>query len=125
MGKLEQGLFDLLGKGLNGWEVVQMSVLWFELLPKFLNRVVVRRIGRELEDLQPRRLLGKESFGLSAGMLCRSILNQHNVLGGVLQDTCEKGHVGSGVEAAFLPLIKETSGEVINQPKDFIAFAPA
>ena len=88
MGKLEQGLFDLLGKGLKGREVVQMSVLLFELLPKFLNRVVVRRIGRELEDLKPCRLLGKESFGLSAGMIFRSILNQHNVLG-----WCAPGHV--------------------------------
>jgi hypothetical protein len=125
MGKLEQGLFDLLGKGLKGREVVHMSVLLFELLPKFLNRVVVRRLGRELEDLKPCRLLGKDSVGLSAGLIFRSSRNQHTVLGGVLQDTCEKGHVGSGVEAAFLPLIKETPGEVITQPKDFIAFAPA
>jgi hypothetical protein len=40
----------------------------------------------------------------------------------VLQHTREKGNVGSGGEAAFLHLIKETPAEIINQPKDFIAF---
>jgi hypothetical protein len=62
IGKLEQGLFDRLGERLKGWEVVPMSVLLFDLLPTFLNRVVVRRIDWELEDLKPCRLLGKEGF---------------------------------------------------------------
>src|SRR5882672_12470366 len=98
-----------------------MGVVLLDLLPKFLNRVVVRRIGRELKDLQPCRLLGEKGFGLSAGVILRPILNQHDGVCGLLQYTCEKGNVGGGVEAAFLPVIKETSGEVLDQPKDFIA----
>src|SRR5918994_1757185 len=58
-------------------------------------------------------------------MILGPILNQHDVLGGVFQYTREKSNISGGVEAAFLPLIKETPGEVINQSKDFIAFALA
>ena len=42
-----------------------------------------------------------------------------------VQHTREKGNVGGGVEAAFLPLIKEAPREVLNQAEDFIAFALA
>ena len=100
-----------------------MSLLLFNLLPELLNRVIVWRIRRQLADLKPRRLLGKESFGLRACVIFRPILNQDNGLSGVLQHPCEKGNLGGGIEAAFLPLIKETPREVRNQPEDFIAFA--
>jgi hypothetical protein len=30
---------------------VQVRILLFDFLPQFLNRVIVRRIGRQLEDL--------------------------------------------------------------------------
>ena len=69
-----------------------MSVLLFDLLPELLNRVVVRRIGRQLDDLQPGRLLGEEGFGLGAGMILRPILNEDDGLGGLRQDTREKGN---------------------------------
>src|SRR5262245_22000278 len=58
-------------------------------------------------------------------MILRSILNQENGLGGLGQYPPEKGDVGSRVEAAFLPLIKEVACKVLNQPEDFIAFALA
>src|SRR5262245_7487451 len=125
IGKLEQGLLDLLRQCLKRRKVVQVDVLLFDLLPELLNWVVVRRIGRQLDDLQPCRLLGKESFGLGAGMILRPILNEDDRLGGLRQDTCEKGNVGSGVQAPVLPLIKEVPGEVIDQAEDFIAFALA
>ena len=76
IGKLEQGLLDLLRQGLKRRKVVQVGVLLFDLLPELLNRVVVRRIGRQLDDLQPGRLLGEEGFGLGAGMILRPILNE-------------------------------------------------
>ena len=64
-----------------------MGLLLFDLLPQLLNRVVVRRIGRQLEDLQPCGLLGEEGFGLGAGVIPRPILNQDDGLRGLLQHT--------------------------------------
>src|SRR6266487_1336273 len=123
IGKLEQCLLDLLGQRLKGREIMQVGVLLFDLLPQLLNWVVVWRIGRQLEDLQPCGLLGEEGLGLGTGMILRPILNQDDVLRGLLEHTREKGNVGRGVEAAFLPLIKEAPGEGINQAKDLVAFA--
>src|SRR5215467_568549 len=125
IGKLEQGLLDLLRQGLKRRKVVQMGVLLFDLLPELLNRVVVRRIGRQLDDLQPCRLPGEEGFGLGAGMILRPILNEDDGLCGLRQDTREKGNVGGRVEATVLPLIKEVPREVVDQTEDFIAFALA
>src|SRR5262249_2192543 len=102
-----------------------MCVLLFDLLPEFLNRVVVRRIGGQLEDLQPGSLLGKERFGLGTGVIPRSILNEDDRARGVPQYPLEKGNVRRGVEAAFLALIKEAPGKVLNQPEDFVAFTLA
>ena len=99
-----------------------MRILLFDLLPQLLNGVVVRRIRRQLEDLQPCRLLGKEGLGLGARVILCPILNQNNVLRGLREHPREKGNIGSRVEAAFLPLIKEAPGEVLNQAKDLVAF---
>src|SRR5262249_11506123 len=71
------------------------------------------------------RLLGEEGFGLGAGMILRPILNEDDRLGGLRQDTGEKGNVSGGVEAPILSLIKEVSRKVIDQAEDFIAFALA
>ena len=83
IGKLEQCLLDLLRQRLKGREVVQVGVLLFDLLPELLNRVVVRRIGRQLDDLQPGSLLGEEGFGLGTGMILRPILNEDDGLCGL------------------------------------------
>src|SRR5215471_793941 len=56
-------------------------------------------------------------------MILRPILNEDDGLGGLLQDTPEKGNVSSGVEATVLPLIKEVPREVIDQAEAFITFA--
>ena len=125
LGKGEQRLLDLLGQRLESREVVQMCVVLFDLLPELLNRVIVRRIGRQLEHVQPCGLLGEEGGGLRARMIPRPILNQDDRARSLLQHPLEKGNIGSGVEAAFLPLIKEAAREVLNQPEDFIAFALA
>ena len=123
--KLEQRLLDLLSQRLKSREVVQMGLLLFDLLPELFNRIVVRRIGRQLDDLQPCRLLGEEGFRLRAGVILCPILSEDDGLRGLLQDTREKGNVGGGVEATVLPLIKEVPGEVIDQAEDFVAFALA
>jgi hypothetical protein len=102
-----------------------MGLLLLDFLPQFLNRVVVRRIGGQLHNLQPWSLSGEERFRLGAGMIPRSILNQDNRMGRLLQHAREKGNVGCRIETAFLPLIKEASRKVINQPEDLIAFALA
>ena len=87
--KREQRLLDLHRKRLKSREVMQMGLLLFDLLPELLNRIVVRRIGRQLDDLQPCRLLGEEGFGLGAGMILRPILNEDDGLGGLRQHTPE------------------------------------
>ena len=79
-----------------------MGLLLFDLLPELFNWIVVRRIGRQLDDLQPCCLLGEEGLRLSAGVILRPILNEDNGLGGLLQNAREKGNVGSGVEAPVL-----------------------
>ena len=104
---------------------MQVGVLLFDLLPALLNRVVVRRIGRQLDDLPPGRLLGEEGCGLGAGMILRPILKEEEGLGGLRQDTREKGHGGGRVEATVLPLIKEVPREVVDQAEAFRAFARA
>ena len=104
---------------------MQVGVLLFDLLPQFLNWVVVRRIGRQLENLKPRSLLDEEGFGLGTGMIACSILNQQTGLWRLLPYTSEKGNVRGGVQTSFLALIKETSHKVFNQAEDFIAFALA
>jgi hypothetical protein len=125
MGTLEERLLDPRGQRLNRREGVQMGVLLFALLPELLNRVVIRRIGWQLEDLKPCRLPGEAGFALGAGVIRRAILNQHDGWRGVRQHPREKGRVGGGVEAAVVPLIQEAPGEVLNQPEDFIALARA
>ena len=55
-----------------------MGVVLFDLLPELLNRVIVRRIGRPLEDLQPCGLLGEEGGRLRACVIPRPILNQED-----------------------------------------------
>ena len=123
--KLEQRLLDLRSQRLKSREVVQMGLLLCDLLPELFNRIVVRRIGRQLDDLQPCCLLGEEGFRLRAGVILRPILNEDDGLRGLRQDTREKGNVGGGVEATVLPLIKEVPREVVDQAEDFIAFALA
>jgi hypothetical protein len=76
IGKLEQGLLDLLCQGLKRRKVVQVSSLLFDLLLELLHRVVGRRIGRQLDDLQPCRLLDEEGFGLGAGMILCPLLTE-------------------------------------------------
>jgi hypothetical protein len=107
IGKLDQGLLDPLRQGLKRRKVVPVDVLLFDLLPELFNRVVVRRIGWQLDALQPCRLLGEEGWGLGAGMILRPILNEDDGVRGLRQDTCEKGNVGDRVKAPVLPLIKE------------------
>jgi hypothetical protein len=70
-------------------------------------------------------LLGEEGFGRGARVILCPILNQNDILCGLREPTREKGNGGSGGEAAFLALIKEAPGEVLNQAKDLVAFALA
>ena len=51
---------------------MQVCVLLFDLLPQFLNQVVVWRIRWQLEDLQPTgSLLGEEGARFRARMIPR------------------------------------------------------
>ena len=88
--KLEQRLLDLLSQRLKCREVVQMGLLLFDLLPELFNRIVVRRIGRQLDDLQPCRLLGEEGFRLRAGVILRPVLNEDDGLRGCARTRVRK-----------------------------------
>src|SRR5436190_1190213 len=123
--QLEQRPRDLLRQHLKSREVVQMGLLLFDLLPELFNRIVVRRMGRQLDALQPCRLLGEKGLRLRAGMILRPILNEDDGLRGWLQGTREQGKGGGGVEATVLPLIKAVPGAGIDQAEDLVAFALA
>src|SRR4029450_12325853 len=58
-------------------------------------------------------------------MIPCSILNQQDGLRRLLEHTPEKGTVRGGIETSFLPVRKETRGEVLHQAQDLIAFALA
>ena len=60
-----------------------------------------------------------------ARMISRSILDQDQMLFGFPDDGLEKLGVGFRLQSFFLGSIEKASGEIINQPKDFIAFSDA
>jgi hypothetical protein len=123
MGTLQQRVLDCRCQCFKGGEVLEMRTVFFHFLPALFDRMVIRRVAWPLEDLKPGGLLGAEGSGLGAGVILGPILNQDHVWRGLLHHTREKGHVGGGVKATFLPLIQEASGEVISQPEDVIALA--
>jgi hypothetical protein len=125
IGKREQGLLDLLRQGLKRRNVVQGGVLLFALLPELLQRVVVRRIGRQLDDVPPGRRLGEAGFGLGAGRLLRPILHEDDGVGGVRQDTREQGPGGGRVAATGRPLRKAGPRAGVEQAEDCRALALA
>src|SRR5262245_25822668 len=125
IGKLEQCLRDLLRQSRKSWTVVQVCVLWLDLLPESLKRVRVRRIGGQLEDLPPGCLLGAAGLGRGAGVRPRPSLPEDERVRGLRQQPLEPGHGRGGVEAAFLALIKEASRKGLNQPADLVALTLA
>ena len=71
---------DELGK------VFEMRCLLFHLLPQVLNRIEVRRVGRQLFDGQTVGMgLEKRFHGLT-GVIPSPILNHHDMLRGVRED---------------------------------------
>lgn len=102
-----------------------MRIRLFDLLPEFLNRMVVGRRARQLKDRQARSVLGKEGWRGLARVLARAVLNQHQPLGRRFQHAPQERDIGRRVEAAFLPLIKEAPGEVVQQAEDLVPFAHA
>jgi hypothetical protein len=118
LGALEQGLLDLHGQRLTSRAVVHMGVRLCALLPELCKRVVIRRIGRQREDLPPCRVRGAEGVGLGAGVIRRPILKQQDGVRGVLPSPREQGPGGGGVEAACLPWINEAPGDGRKQPED-------
>lgn len=92
-----------------------MSLLLFDLFPELLNRVVIRRVARQLKDRQSVSMLLKEEFHRGAGVIPRHVLDEYQVLVGLLQEASEKGRIAIGIEPAFPALIKLASGEVVDQ----------
>ena len=102
-----------------------MCPCFFHCLPQLLDRIVIRRIARQLEDRSPLRVCGKEVLHGSRCVILGSIRNQHDRLRGLSQPICEKGDISIRVEPSRLALISETPGEVLHQADDLVALALA
>ena len=82
-----------------------MRPLFFHFLPQLLDRIVIRRIARQLEDRQALRMPGKEALHRRGCVIPRPILNQHDGLRGLVQHAGEKLDVSFRVEPSLLTLI--------------------
>jgi hypothetical protein len=100
-----------------------MCPFFFHFLPQLLNRIVVRRIARPLEDRQALCVQGEEALQCGRRVLPGPILNQHDGWRGLFHDACEKGDVSLRVEPSFLALIPEPPGEGLDHAEDFVALA--
>src|SRR4030067_1669936 len=58
-------------------------------------------------------------------MILGAILNQDELLFRLCQRVQQESSISVGVDTASLPLPKETTGDVVNQPKDFVGLALA
>ncbi len=67
VGKVSQGIIDRIDQILKVWEILVVRRTPLHLLPQKLDRVVVRRVRRQLEDREPILMLGKERAGRLAG----------------------------------------------------------
>ena len=79
--------------------------------PQQLNRIVVRRITRQLRDMETGSLLVKELLDDLSGMILRPILNQEERLRTLVEDTPQENDVAGGIELAFDALKKQASAE--------------
>ena len=58
-------------------------------------------------------------------MIASAILNDHHMLPRLLQHIEQKRRVAFGIEPTLMRFVEKPAGEIVNQAKDFVAFALA
>src|SRR5689334_17288219 len=102
-----------------------MGMVFFNVLPEFLNGVVIRRIGRQVKNRQSVSMLGEECFGSSSSVITGAILNENNMLARLAQNFLQEFGIGNGIKARLRAFVKESSAKIIDQTKDFVSFTLA
>lgn len=77
---MEKSFLHFVFQAVESWKVMEVDLLFLDFLPQFFDRVVVRRIGRQIEHGQTVRFGFEESLHGLAGVAFGPILNQNNVL---------------------------------------------
>ena len=67
----------------------------------------------------------EERFHRRTGMIASAILNDHHMLPRLLQHIEQKRRVAFGMEPTRMRFVEKPAGEIVNQAKDFGAFALA
>ena len=124
-GKVSQALVNSVNKLLELGEILVVRCTLLHLLPQELDRVVVRRVGRQLKDRQPIFMFGKEGSGRLAGMILGPILNEDQMLRRLGQYLSQKRLIALRDEAIFLTMVEKASREKLNQPPDLVPLALA
>jgi hypothetical protein len=88
-----------------------------------LNRIEIWRIGRQLFDGQAIGMRLEKRLHRLARVLPGSILHDHDRLGRLRQDVEQKRRITRRVAAPSMGLVKESTGEIINETTDLVRFA--
>ena len=67
----------------------------------------------------------EERFHRRTGMIASAILNDHHMLPRLLQHIEQNRRVAFGIESTLMRFVEKPAGEIVNQAKDFVAFALA
>src|SRR5262249_32352840 len=67
----------------------------------------------------------KEGLHRGAGVILCTVLHEHQMVVGLLQNAFEKGRIAIRIEPAFPALIKQASGEGVDQAENLVALAHA
>src|SRR2546425_3132888 len=120
--KIRQGLLYRDRQQRKFLEVLVMGRSLLGLLPQVFNRIVVWRIRRQRMHREALGMLGQKLRGRLAGMIPRSIMDEKHMLRGVGQDGAQERVVTVGGKPSLDALIEQASREILNGPKDLVAF---
>jgi hypothetical protein len=124
-GKVNQCLVNSANQILKVGEVLVVRGTPLHLFPQKLDRVVVRRVGRQLKDREPILMRGKERTGRLAGVILGSILNEDQMLRRLGQRLGQKRLIPLRVEALLLTMIEKPSRDQLDQTQHLVSFALA
>ena len=119
---VDQRVGDRGDQGLKFRKVAIMRRAPFQVFPEELNRVVIRRVRRQLKDRQA-GLLSHELLQVFAGVILGPVVNQDNRLVGLGQDGQQIRLIRGRRKALATAVIKESSREILDRSEDFVALA--
>ena len=100
-----------------------MRRLLFHFLPQVLNGVEIWRIGWQLLNRQAIRVGLEKLLHRFARVIPRAILDHDHMLFRLRQDIEQKRRIALRVKATRLGFIEKLPGAIVNEAKDFVAFA--